>query len=127
MQRVQIAPVLDDGKLSGVRVSASGADAALLAQAGLQPGDVVTAVNGQRVDSIERGQQIAAGAAGKGDFIIVDGAGFHRENVIAVAQRNPAAAAEELAQHRLRQRDTLDPAKGDVYAEITAVKTEPTR
>lgn len=64
MQRVQIVPVLDDGKLSGVRVSASGADAALLAQAGLQPGDVVTAVNGQRVDSIERGQQIAAGLSG---------------------------------------------------------------
>lgn len=64
MQRVQVVPVLDDGKLSGVRVSASGADAALLAQAGLQPGDVVTAVNGQRVDSIERGQQIVAGLAG---------------------------------------------------------------
>ena len=64
MQRVQVVPVLDNGKLSGVRVSASGADAALLAQAGLQPGDVVTAVNGQRVDSIERGQQIAAGLSG---------------------------------------------------------------
>lgn len=64
MQRVQVVPVLDNGKLSGVRVSASGADAALLAQAGLQSGDVVTAVNGQRVDSIERGQQIVAGLSG---------------------------------------------------------------
>lgn len=64
MQRVQVVPVLDNGKLSGVRVSASGADAALLTQAGLQPGDVVTAVNGQRVDSIERGQQIVAGLSG---------------------------------------------------------------
>lgn len=64
MQRVQVVPVLDNGKLSGVRVSASGADAALLTQAGLQPGDVVTAVNGQRVDSVERGQQIVAGLSG---------------------------------------------------------------
>lgn len=61
MQRVQVVPVIDGGKLAGVRVSASGADAALLTQAGLQPGDVVTAVNGQRVDSLERGQQIVAG------------------------------------------------------------------
>jgi len=64
MQRVQIVPVLDNGKLSGVRVSANGADAALLAQAGLQAGDVVTAVNGQRVESLERGQQIVAGLSG---------------------------------------------------------------
>lgn len=66
MQRVQVAPVLDNGKLSGVRVSASGADAALLAQAGLQAGDVVTAVNGQRIDSIQRGQQIVAGLSAAG-------------------------------------------------------------
>ncbi|MBX3687803.1 type II secretion system protein N [Dokdonella sp.] len=57
-QHVQIMPVLDNGKLAGVRVSASGEEATLLAQAGLQPGDTVIAVDGQRIDSIERGQQI---------------------------------------------------------------------
>lgn len=57
-QHVQIMPVLDNGKLAGVRISASGAEGALLTQAGLQAGDVVTAVDGQRIDSIERGQQI---------------------------------------------------------------------
>lgn len=60
MQRVQVVPVLDGGRLAGVRIHTSGADAQLLAQAGLQAGDVVTAVNGQRVDSLERGQQILA-------------------------------------------------------------------
>jgi len=63
LRRMQVVPVLDGGRLAGVRVSASGADATLLAQAGLQSGDVVTAVNGQRVDSLERGQQIVAGLA----------------------------------------------------------------
>jgi general secretion pathway protein C len=57
MKRVQIVPVLDGGKLSGVRLS-TGTDVALLNQIGLQPGDVVTSVNGTPIDSIERGQQI---------------------------------------------------------------------
>jgi general secretion pathway protein C len=57
MKRVQVVPVLDGGKLSGVRLS-TGTDAALLNQIGLQPGDVVTSVNGTPIDSIERGQQI---------------------------------------------------------------------
>ena len=57
MKRVQVVPVLDGGKLSGVRLS-TGADVALLNQIGLQPGDVVTSVNGTPIDSIERGQQI---------------------------------------------------------------------
>jgi len=56
-KRVQIVPVLDGGKLTGVRVSA-GADAALINQLGLRAGDIVTAVNGAPVDSIARGQQI---------------------------------------------------------------------
>ena len=56
-RRVQVVPVLDNGRLSGVRVSA-GADMALIQQLGLRPGDVVTAVNGAPVDSIARGQQI---------------------------------------------------------------------
>ncbi|GAA0725107.1 type II secretion system protein N [Dokdonella soli] len=57
MKRVQVVPVLDGGKLTGVRLSA-GADAALISQIGLRPGDVVTAVNGMPVDSFARGQQI---------------------------------------------------------------------
>ena len=57
MKRVQIVPVLDGGKLSGVRLS-TGTDVALLNQIGLQPGDVVTSINGTPIDSIERGQQI---------------------------------------------------------------------
>jgi len=56
-KRVQIMPVLDGGKLTGVRVSA-GTDSALMTQMGLRPGDVVTAVNGAPVDSLARGQQI---------------------------------------------------------------------
>lgn len=56
-KRVQIVPVLDGGKLAGVRVSA-GADMALLSQMGLRAGDIVTAVNGAPVDSVSRGQQI---------------------------------------------------------------------
>lgn len=57
-RRVQVVPVLDDGRIAGVRVSAAGGDAALLAQLGLRPSDIVTAVNGMPVDSVARGQQI---------------------------------------------------------------------
>jgi general secretion pathway protein C len=57
MKRVQIVPVLDGGKLTGVRLSA-GADAALINQIGLRPGDIVTSVNGMAVDSLSRGQDI---------------------------------------------------------------------
>jgi len=56
-KRVQIVPVLDNGKLSGVRISA-GTDTALIHQIGLRPGDIVTSVNGAPVDSVARGQQI---------------------------------------------------------------------
>jgi general secretion pathway protein C len=57
MRRVQVVPVLDGAKLTGVRIS-TGTDVALLSQIGLRPGDVVTSVNGTPVDSVERGQQI---------------------------------------------------------------------
>jgi general secretion pathway protein C len=56
-KRVQIVPVMDGGKLTGVRV-APGSDAALMGQIGLKSGDVVTAINGAPVDSLARGQQI---------------------------------------------------------------------
>lgn len=61
LRRVQVVPVLDGGKLSGIRVSASAADAGLLRQMGLRASDVVTAVNGQPIDSFERGRQVLSG------------------------------------------------------------------
>jgi general secretion pathway protein C len=61
-RRVQVVPVLDGGKLTGVRLSAGG-DAALIAQIGLRAGDVITSVNGLPVDSFARGQEIMAGLA----------------------------------------------------------------
>lgn len=61
MQRIRIEPVFAGGNLGGVRVSAvSDADAGLLRQAGLQPGDLVTRVDGQPIDSIAHGQQMIA-------------------------------------------------------------------
>jgi general secretion pathway protein C len=55
---ITVLPVLEGGKFAGVRLS-GGRDAALLGQLGLRPTDVVTAVNGIPLDSLERGQQIA--------------------------------------------------------------------
>jgi len=56
-RRVQVTPVIDNGRIAGVRVSAAD-DAALMARLGLRPSDIVTAVNGVPVDSVARGQQI---------------------------------------------------------------------
>ena len=56
-KRVQVTPVLDNGRIAGVRVSTAG-DTALMARLGLRPSDIVTAVNGIPVDSVARGQQI---------------------------------------------------------------------
>jgi general secretion pathway protein C len=60
-RRLQIVPVLDGGRMTGVRLSAGSADASLMSQIGLRPGDVVTSVNGAPVDSLARGQQIIEG------------------------------------------------------------------
>lgn len=49
-----VLPVMVDGKLAGVRVS-SNTYGEQLAQAGLKPDDIVTAVNGRKLDSIESG------------------------------------------------------------------------
>jgi type II secretion system protein C len=57
---VQIAPVVEGGRVTGVRVG-TGTDAALMSAMGLRTGDVVTAVNGAPVDSLARGQQIIEG------------------------------------------------------------------
>ncbi len=56
-RRVQVTPVLDNGRIAGLRVSTAG-DPALMARLGLRPSDIVTAVNGIPVDSVARGQQI---------------------------------------------------------------------
>ncbi len=60
-RRLQIVPVLDGGRMTGIRLSAGPADAPLMNQMGLRPGDVVTSVNGSPVDSLARGQQIIEG------------------------------------------------------------------
>lgn len=55
-----LAPVMDsNGNLSGVKINGSGANDALLRSAGIQANDVIVSVNGQRIDSISRGQEIA--------------------------------------------------------------------
>ncbi len=54
-----VQPVMDaNGQLSGIKLN-GGANQALLTQAGLLPDDVVVAVNGQRINSIEQGASIA--------------------------------------------------------------------
>lgn len=55
---VRIDPVITNGQIAGVRVSAANGDAAMISRLGLQPSDIVTAVNGVPVDSVARGQQI---------------------------------------------------------------------
>lgn len=49
-----VLPVMIDGKLAGVRVSSNTYGEQLM-QAGLKPDDIVTAVNGRTLDSIEAG------------------------------------------------------------------------
>ena len=57
-KNVRIDPVINNGQIAGVRVSAANGDAALISRLGLQASDIVTAVNGIPVDSVSRGQQI---------------------------------------------------------------------
>ena len=49
-QGIAFAPRIDGGRVTGVLLSALGDDAVFRA-AGLQPGDIVTSVNGSRVTS----------------------------------------------------------------------------
>ncbi len=65
-KNVQVTPVIEDGRMAGVRVS-TGADTALLGRLGLRPDDVVTAVNGVPVDSPARGQQILESLGNAGE------------------------------------------------------------
>jgi general secretion pathway protein C len=55
-RQFSVLPVMIDGKLAGVRVS-SNVHGNLLVQAGLKPEDIVTAVNGRRLTSIESGYE----------------------------------------------------------------------
>ena len=57
-KNLRIDPVMDNGRMAGVRVSMANGDEGMMARLGLMPGDVVTAVNGMPVDSVARGQQI---------------------------------------------------------------------
>lgn len=54
---VQILPVLENGRMAGVRLAA-GRNSDLLSRAGLRPTDIVTAVNGIPLDGPERGAQL---------------------------------------------------------------------
>lgn len=57
-REVSVLPVMEGGRFVGVRLQ-GGRDSALVAQLGLQPGDVVTAVNGIELDSPARAAEIA--------------------------------------------------------------------
>jgi general secretion pathway protein C len=54
---IQVVPVLENGRFAGVRLSST-KEAALLTKLGLQPDDVVTAVNGIALDNPARGAEL---------------------------------------------------------------------
>lgn len=56
-RQVNAQPVLENGRMVGVRLS-GGPDAALVTSLGLQPNDVVTAVNNVPLDSPARAQEV---------------------------------------------------------------------
>lgn len=58
-RQVRVAPVIENGQIVGMRLG-GGANAPLLAKLGLQPDDVVTAVNGISVRDTGRAQQVIA-------------------------------------------------------------------
>ena len=51
-QQVHIEPVFENGKIAGARLSGGGDVAALMSKAGLNPSDVVTAINGKPLTSL---------------------------------------------------------------------------
>jgi general secretion pathway protein C len=57
-RRVQVLPVMENGQFVGVRLAA-GRDLPIIARLGLEPDDVVTAINGIAIDGPMRAQQIA--------------------------------------------------------------------
>lgn len=57
MRQINAQPVMENGRMAGVRLS-GGPNAALIAQLGLQPSDVVTSINSVPIDSMGRANQI---------------------------------------------------------------------
>lgn len=58
-KQVQIYPVMENGRMAGVRLSA-GRDSDVLSRAGLRPTDIVTAVNGIPLDGPQRQAELIA-------------------------------------------------------------------
>jgi general secretion pathway protein C len=56
-KQVQIIPVMENGRMAGVRLSAA-RDSDILSRAGLQPNDIVTAVNGIPLDGPQRSAEL---------------------------------------------------------------------
>ena len=57
MRQISAQPVMENGRMAGVRLS-GGPNAALIAQLGLQPTDVVTSINNVPLDSMGRATQV---------------------------------------------------------------------
>jgi general secretion pathway protein C len=57
MRQINAQPVMENGRMAGVRLS-GGPNAALIAQLGLQPTDVVTSINNVPLDSMGRATQV---------------------------------------------------------------------
>jgi general secretion pathway protein C len=82
LSQVSVVPVASaSGGLEGVRISAPGYEG-VLQQAGLRGDDLVVAVNGLRIDSVERGVQIA-GVIRNADSITVTVRRDGREQTLA--------------------------------------------
>lgn len=60
-------PVVENGRVSGVRLADSG-DGQLLNELGLKPGDILLSVNGTRIDSASRAEDIG-GLVGNGGAV----------------------------------------------------------
>ena len=71
---VQFQPRLQNGQLSGVIVQPGGTGA-LFRGSGLQPGDVVTSVNGQPINSAEQARMIMGGLGGSDASVTVERGG----------------------------------------------------
>ncbi len=57
-RQVHIAPVFENGKIAGARLSGGGRVAELMQQAGLKPTDLITAVNGTSLSNLSNPQQL---------------------------------------------------------------------